>query len=68
MVQKKHQNPEGGLNEAGRKYFKNKEGSTPFHVACLYGHMNIALMLIDRGANIIRSTGLHSMYPVCDRL
>jgi hypothetical protein len=27
MVQKKHQNPEGGLNEAGRKYFKNKEGS-----------------------------------------
>jgi len=27
MVQKKYQNPEGGLNEAGRKYFKNKEGS-----------------------------------------
>lgn len=27
MVAKKYQNPEGGLNEAGRKYFKNKEGS-----------------------------------------
>ena len=27
MVAKKYQNPSGGLNEAGRKYFKNKEGS-----------------------------------------
>jgi hypothetical protein len=27
VVAKKYQNPEGGLNEAGRKYFKNKEGS-----------------------------------------
>jgi hypothetical protein len=27
MVAKKYQNPTGGLNEAGRKYFKQKEGS-----------------------------------------
>ena len=27
MVAKKYQNPSGGLNEAGRKYFKNKDGS-----------------------------------------
>jgi hypothetical protein len=26
MVAKKYQNPNGGLNEAGRKYFENKEG------------------------------------------
>ena len=27
MVAKKFQNPEGGLNEAGRKHFKKTEGS-----------------------------------------
>jgi hypothetical protein len=27
MVKKAYQNPEGGLNEAGRKYFKRTEGS-----------------------------------------
>ena len=27
MVAKKFQNPKGGLNEAGRKHFKRKEGS-----------------------------------------
>jgi hypothetical protein len=27
MVAKKYQNPEGGLNAAGRAYFKRKEGS-----------------------------------------
>jgi hypothetical protein len=27
MVAKKYQNPEGGLNEKGRKYFKKKEGA-----------------------------------------
>lgn len=27
MVLKKYQNPKGGLNEAGRKYFKRTEGS-----------------------------------------
>ena len=27
MVAKKYQNPKGGLNAAGRKYFKRKEGS-----------------------------------------
>lgn len=27
MVAKKYQNPKGGLNEAGRKYFKKKDGS-----------------------------------------
>jgi len=27
MVAKKYQNPEGGLNAAGRAYFKNKEGA-----------------------------------------
>lgn len=27
MVAKKYQNPSGGLNEKGRQYFKNKEGS-----------------------------------------
>ena len=27
MVAKRFQNPEGGLNEAGRKHFKRKEGS-----------------------------------------
>lgn len=27
MVAKKYQNPSGGLNEAGRKYFKRTEGS-----------------------------------------
>jgi len=27
MVAKKYQNPSGGLNEAGRRYFKNKEGA-----------------------------------------
>ena len=27
MVLKRHQNPKGGLNEAGRKHFKQKEGS-----------------------------------------
>ena len=27
MVQKKYQNPEGGLNKAGREYFKKKEGA-----------------------------------------
>jgi hypothetical protein len=26
MTLKKHQNPKGGLNEAGRKYFEKKEG------------------------------------------
>lgn len=26
MVNKAYQNPEGGLNEKGRKYFENKEG------------------------------------------
>jgi hypothetical protein len=27
MVKKVYQNPSGGLNEAGRKYFNRKEGS-----------------------------------------
>ena len=27
MVAKRFQNPKGGLNEAGRKHFKRKEGS-----------------------------------------
>ena len=27
MVAKKYQNPKGGLNERGRKYFKRKEGA-----------------------------------------
>ena len=27
MVAKKYQNPKGGLNQAGRDYFKKKEGS-----------------------------------------
>ena len=27
MVAKKHQNPSGGLNAAGRAHFKRKEGS-----------------------------------------
>ena len=27
MVAKKYQNPEGGLNTAGRRYFKNKTGA-----------------------------------------
>ena len=27
MVKKAYQNPEGGLNEAGRKYFKRTEGA-----------------------------------------
>jgi len=27
VVAKKYQNPKGGLNAAGRKYFKRKEGS-----------------------------------------
>ena len=27
MVAKKYQNPTGGLNEAGRKYFKRTEGA-----------------------------------------
>jgi len=27
MVLKKHQNPKGGLNKAGREYFKRKEGA-----------------------------------------
>ena len=27
MVKKAYQNPSGGLNEAGRKYFNRKEGS-----------------------------------------
>jgi hypothetical protein len=27
MVAKRYQNPGGGLNEAGRKYFKRKEGA-----------------------------------------
>lgn len=27
MVKKKYQNPEGGLNKAGREYFKRTEGS-----------------------------------------
>ena len=27
MVAKKYQNPTGGLNEAGRKYFKRTQGS-----------------------------------------
>jgi hypothetical protein len=27
MTLKKHQNPKGGLNEAGRKFFKRKEGA-----------------------------------------
>jgi len=26
MVAKKYQNPKGGLNEAGRKHFENKDG------------------------------------------
>jgi hypothetical protein len=26
MVKKAHQNPKGGLNEAGRKHFERKEG------------------------------------------
>jgi len=27
MVAKKYQSPSGGLNEAGRRYFRNKEGA-----------------------------------------
>ena len=27
MVKKKHQNPEGGLNQAGREYYKKKTGA-----------------------------------------
>jgi len=27
MVAKRYQNPKGGLNEAGRKFFKRKEGA-----------------------------------------
>ena len=27
MVKKKHQNPSGGLNQAGRDYYKRKEGA-----------------------------------------
>ena len=27
MVAKKYQNPSGGLNEAGRKFFKRTQGS-----------------------------------------
>lgn len=27
MVKKKYQNPEGGLNKAGREYFKKTEGA-----------------------------------------
>ena len=27
MVKKMYQNPSGGLNEAGRKYYNRKEGS-----------------------------------------
>jgi hypothetical protein len=27
MVLKKYQNPKGGLNQAGREYFKRKEGA-----------------------------------------
>jgi hypothetical protein len=27
MVAKKHQNPKGGLNKAGREYFKRTEGA-----------------------------------------
>lgn len=27
MVKKEHQNPEGGLNEKGRKYYKKKTGA-----------------------------------------
>ena len=27
MVAKKYQNPSGGLNDAGRKYYNNKDGS-----------------------------------------
>jgi len=27
MVKKKHQNPEGGLNKAGREYYKKTEGA-----------------------------------------
>jgi hypothetical protein len=27
MVAKRYQNPSGGLNQAGRKYFKRKEGA-----------------------------------------
>ena len=27
MVAKRYQNPKGGLNEAGRKYFKREEGA-----------------------------------------
>ena len=27
MVKKKYQNPEGGLNKAGREYFKRTEGA-----------------------------------------
>ena len=27
MVAKKYQNPSGGLNEAGRRYFKRKTGA-----------------------------------------
>jgi hypothetical protein len=27
MTLKKHQNPKGGLNEAGRQFFKRKEGA-----------------------------------------
>ena len=36
MVAKRFQNPKGGLNEAGRKHFKRKEGSNlkrPCHPA-----------------------------------
>jgi hypothetical protein len=31
MVAKRFQNPSGGLNEAGRKYFKRTEGSNLNH-------------------------------------
>ena len=30
---------------------KDRDGSTPLHCACLLGHMDLALLLLERGAN-----------------
>ena len=39
MVAKKYQNPKGGLNAAGRAYFKRKEGSRRVSFAARFAGM-----------------------------
>jgi ankyrin len=41
-----------------------KSGFTPLHIAAHYGNVNIANLLLDRGANVNFAASKHSITPL----